>query len=64
MVSTTTCVPINAYMNVPWFTFLEGPLVQVQLCVFIPKSLVEFSLCGVKEVLDVGFTFSRTFSQL
>ena len=23
MVSTIACVPINAYMNVPWFTFLK-----------------------------------------
>ena len=64
MVSTTTCVLINAYTNVPWFTFLKGPLAQVQLCVLIPESLIEFSLCSVKEVFDVGFTFSRTFSQL
>ena len=26
MVSTTACVAINAYMNIPWFTFLKGPL--------------------------------------
>ena len=48
MVSTTTCVSINAYMNVPWFTFLKGPLAQVQLCVLSPKSLIDFSLCHVK----------------
>ena len=64
MVSTTSCVSINAYMNVPWFTFLKGPLAQVQLCVLILESLIEFSLCCVKEVFDVGFMFSRTFSQL
>ena len=64
MVSTTTCVLINAYMNVPWFTFLKGPLAQVQLCVLIPESFIEFSMCRVKEMFDVGFTFSRTFSQL
>ena len=64
MVSTTTCVLINAYKNVPWFSFLKGTLAQVQLCVLIPKSLIEFSLGRVKEVFDVWFTFSRTFSQL
>ena len=64
MVSTIACVSINAYTNVPWFTFLKGPLAQVQLCVLILESLIEFSLCCVKEVFDVGFTFSRTFSQL
>ena len=61
---STTCVPINAYTNVPWFTFLKGPLAQVQLCVLILESLIEFSLCCVKEVFGMGFTFSRTFSQL
>ena len=30
----------------------------------IPESLIEFILCCVKEVFDVGFMFSRTFSQL
>ena len=64
MVSTKACVPINAYTNVPWFTFLKGPLVQVQLCVLILQSLIEFGLCCVMEVFDVGFMFSRTFSQL
>ena len=55
MVSTTTCVSINVYTNVPWFTFLKGPLAQVQLCVLIPKYLIEFSLCCVNEVFDMGF---------
>ena len=64
MVSTTTCVPINAYMNIPWFTFLKGPLAQVQLCVLILEYLLEFIPCRVKEVFDMGFTFSRTFYQL
>ena len=63
VVSTTTGVPINAYTNIPWFAFLKGPLAQVQLCVLVPESLIEFSLCGVKEVFNMGFTFSRTFSQ-
>ena len=54
MVSTTACVPINAYTNVPWFTFLKGPLAQVQLCVLIPECLIEFSLCCVKELFDVA----------
>ena len=62
MVYTTTRVSINAYTNVPWFTFLKGPLAQVQLCVLSPKYLIEFSLCHVKEVFDMGFTFTRTFS--
>ena len=57
MVSTIACISINAYTNVPWFTFLKGPLAHVQLCVLIPKSRIEFSLCCVKEVFDVGFTF-------
>ena len=63
MVSKTACVFINAYTNVSWFTFFKGPLAQVQLCVLILESLIEFSLCHVKEVFDVGFTFSRTYSQ-
>ena len=64
MVSTTACVLINVYTNIPWFTFLKGPLAQVQLCVLILESLIEFSLCCVKEVFDMGFTFSKTFSYL
>ena len=64
MVSTITCVSINAYTDVLWFTFLKGPLAQVQLSVLILESLIEFRLCCVKEVFDVGFMFSRTFSQL
>ena len=64
MVSTTTCVLINAYTNVPWFTFLKGPLAQVQLCVLILESLIDFSMCFVKEVFDMGFKFNTTFSQL
>ena len=64
MVSTIACVSINAYMNVPWFTFLKGPLHQAQLCVLIPEFLIYFILCRVKEVFDVGFMFNRTFSQL
>ena len=64
MVSTIACVSINAYTNIPWFTFLKGTLAKVQLCVLIPKYLIEFSICCVKEVFDVGFTFSRTFSKL
>ena len=54
MVSTTTCVLINAYMNIPWFTFLKGPLSHIQLSVLIHESLIEFSLCRVKEVFDMG----------
>ena len=64
MVYTTACVLINAYMNVPWFTFLKIPLAHDQLCVLIPESLIEFSLCYAKEVFDVGFMFSRTFSHI
>ena len=62
MVSTIACVSINPYTNVPWFTFLKINLAKVQLCVLIPESLIEFSLCCVKEVFGMGFTFSRPFS--
>ena len=61
MVSTTTRVSINAYTNVPWFTFLKGPLDQVQSCVLILESLIDFSLCYIKEVFDMGFTFIEPF---
>ena len=61
MVSTTTCVAVSANSNVPGFSFLKGPLAQVQLCVLSLESLIELYLCHVKEVFDVGFTFSRTF---
>ena len=64
MLSRTACVLINAYTNVPWFTFLKGPFSQVQLSVLIHESLIEFSLCCVNEVFDAGFTFNRTFSHL
>ena len=43
--------------EVPWFTFLKGPLAQVQLCVLIPESLIELCLCFIKEVFVVGFMF-------
>ena len=64
MVSTTTCVSITAYMNVPWFTFLKGPLAHVQLCVLIPESLIEFSLCSFKELFDVALFSSRKSTQI
>ena len=64
MVSTTTCVAVSANSNIPGFAFLKGPLAQVQLCVLSLESLIELSLCHVKKVFDMGFTFITTFSKL
>ena len=64
MVSITIGVAVSAYSDVPGFVFFKATLAQVQLCVLILGSLIEFSLCHVKEVLDVWFALINTFSQL
>ena len=62
ILSTTTCVTICAYYNIPRSTFLKLYLEQVQLLVLILESLKELCLCHIKKVLDVGLTVFKTFS--
>jgi hypothetical protein len=50
-------------LNIPRLEFMERSLAQVKCTMYIPESLIQFCLCNVKKVFNMGFMVPRTPSQ-
>jgi hypothetical protein len=63
VISTITCVMNCIYSNIPRLAFMERYLDQVKCTMYFLESLIQFYLCNVNKIFNMGFTIPISPSQ-